>query len=71
MVRTDPEQFTGTERFLIQRQLGAGGMGIVYLALDRDSGQPVALKTLKQVDPTAIFQFKQEFRSISTSICWG
>ena len=65
MVRTDPEQFTGTERFLIQRQLGAGGMGIVYLALDRDSGQPVALKTLKQVDPTAIFQFKQEFRSLS------
>ena len=62
---TDPEQFAGTERFLIQRQLGAGGMGIVYLALDRDSGQPVALKTLKQVDPTAIFQFKQEFRSLS------
>ncbi len=62
---TDPEQFVGTERFLIQRQLGAGGMGIVYLALDRDSGQPVALKTLKQVDPTAIFQFKQEFRSLS------
>ena len=65
MVMTDSEQFTGTERFQIQRQLGAGGMGIVYLALDRESGQPVALKTLKQVDPTAIFQFKQEFRSLA------
>ena len=65
MVNSAPEEFTGTDRFLIQRQLGAGGMGIVYLALDRESGQPVALKTLKQVDPTAIFQFKQEFRSLA------
>ncbi len=58
-------EFSGSKRFDIQRQLGAGGMGIVYLATDRETGQSVALKTLKAVDPTAIFKFKQEFRSLS------
>ncbi len=65
MTTDGPVEFVGSKRFSIQRQLGAGGMGIVYLATDRESGQAVALKTLKAVDPTAIFQFKQEFRSLS------
>lgn len=59
------ESFTGTERFEIVRQLGAGGMGIVYEAIDRESGNRLALKTLKNIDPTAVFQFKQEFRALT------
>ncbi len=32
------------DRFVIERQVGAGGMGAVYRAIDRRSGAPVALK---------------------------
>ncbi len=58
-------EFSGTERFQLIRQLGMGGMGIVYEAVDRDSGETVALKTLRNVDGTAILLLKQEFRTLA------
>jgi len=57
--------FEGTDRFTIQRCLGAGSFGTVYEAFDRERGASVALKVLKQADPAAIFRFKKEFRALT------
>src|SRR5207248_3394575 len=59
------KEFTGTERFVIVRRIGAGGMGIVYEAHDRQRNERVALKTLPQVEAAALYYLKQEFRSLT------
>src|SRR5688572_28626898 len=58
-------EFSGTERYQVVRRLGAGGMGIVYEAFDRERGEHVALKTLSRVDPAGIYDLKREFRSLA------
>ena len=55
----------GTDRFVVERQLGEGSMGAVYLAHDRERQMRVALKTLRRVDPSGIYRFKREFRALS------
>ncbi|MFL6246535.1 MAG: serine/threonine-protein kinase PknK [Thermoanaerobaculia bacterium] len=52
-------------RFMIQRRIGAGGMGVVYEAFDRDRAQAVALKKLLATDATAIVRIKHEFRALA------
>jgi eukaryotic-like serine/threonine-protein kinase len=57
-------EFAGTERFRVVRQLGAGGMGVVYEVEDSLQNQRVALKTLRHQDPLALQRFKREFRAL-------
>lgn len=41
--------FVGTSRFVIVRELGMGGGGVVYEALDRERDCTVALKVLRAI----------------------
>jgi len=50
--------FEGTSRFAITRKLGEGGMGVVYEAHDRDRNIHVALKTLLNLSPDGLLQFR-------------
>lgn len=58
------EEFAGTERFEIVRRLGAGGMGVVYEALDRERNVRLALKTLRGLGGHDLLLFKREFRAL-------
>jgi tetratricopeptide (TPR) repeat protein len=50
---------------VLLRELGAGGVGSVHLAHDRQSGESVALKKLSRLDAKSVLRFKREFRSLA------
>src|SRR5688500_13390139 len=60
------DDFTGNARYRIVRQLGSGGMGIVYEAIDTErASMRVALKVLRGRDPEALVRIKREFRALA------
>ena len=54
--------------FSIERELGRGGMGVVWLATQKSLGRRVALKTLPDfasMDPAAVLRFRREAEATS------
>src|SRR5262249_40106189 len=56
--------FPGAPRFELIRQLGTGGMGIVYEVLDHERQARVALKTLRPLAGGALVRLQSEFRAL-------
>src|ERR1022692_232845 len=57
-----PSVATGLPAFgeyQVVRELGRGGMGVVYLTYDRKRQKMVALKTLKGIDPSALYRSEE------------
>jgi tetratricopeptide (TPR) repeat protein len=59
------KDFLGTKRFSLSRKLGAGGMGVVYEAVDQLTNKIVALKTLSRTEAEHIYRLKREFRELA------
>ncbi|MFO0729177.1 MAG: protein kinase [Myxococcota bacterium] len=51
--------------YLLERRLGAGGMGVVFQAQEVDRGRRVAIKLLPALDPDPLARFKSEFRTVA------
>jgi serine/threonine protein kinase len=58
---------TLANRFELRRRIGAGGMGEVYEAFDRETAETIALKTLARADGDTLTRFKREFRALQST----
>jgi serine/threonine-protein kinase len=65
----DPRAGQMVGHYRVERKLGAGGMGVVYLARDTQLGRPAALKLLQTEltqDAGRVRRFRQEARAASS-----
>jgi hypothetical protein len=53
------------DRFELDRPAGVGGMGAVWRALDRGTGEPVALKVILHESADSIARFRREARVLA------
>ena len=51
-------------RYRLERELGRGGMGVVFRATDAKTGAPVALKVMTWPDPSALARFEREVQAL-------
>ncbi|MGB7213387.1 MAG: serine/threonine-protein kinase [Gemmatimonadales bacterium] len=56
------------DRYAVEREVGRGGMAVVFRAEDLKHGRPVAIKAFRPpfADPTATSRFLQEIRVVAT-----
>ncbi|MFH1227324.1 MAG: tetratricopeptide repeat protein [Planctomycetota bacterium] len=52
-------------KYTVEKKLGQGGMGAVYLALDPDLNRRVALKVITSTDPELIERFQREASAVA------
>jgi len=62
MALSSSPPIVASDRFVLQRKLGEGGMGVVYEAFDRSREIVVAAKFLRTMNGTSLLRFKNEFR---------
>ncbi len=55
-------------RYLLERELGRGGHGVVYRAVDPASERRLAVKLLETPTPGSLARFKLEFRSLCSLV---
>ena len=53
------------QKFRLEQRIGAGGMGVVYRALDLTLNRVVAIKTLPAAGPTDTWRLKREARAMA------
>jgi eukaryotic-like serine/threonine-protein kinase len=64
-VHTLVTSLAGARRYVVERELGHGGMGVVYQVLDLERNSRVALKALNKIDAVNIYRLKNEFRQLA------
>jgi len=61
----NPVPFPQNPRFRLNRVVGQGGMGVVFVAEDSESADLVAVKCLHAAGPEATERLKREFRALA------
>ena len=64
-MQTLVNSLAGARRYVVERELGHGGMGAVYQVLDLERNTRVALKALNTIDALNIYRLKNEFRQLA------